>query len=274
MSNPIAFKCPICDNSLTKDGSSYACENKHSFDIAKEGYVNLLPVQQKSSKNPGDSYEMIKSRQEFLEKGYYENLAKTLVTTIISLNPRSLLDSGCGEGYYLQKLRHELTEATLFGIDVSKEAIRFAAKRKLDVQLAVASAYQLPFFNGSFDVVISIFSPISTNELARVLKPDGRVIIVGPGPDHLKGLAIQLFRSAIPHEGNFSLLDSDPRFNLVTEQEVRGEITVAQKDISNLLGMTPYYWRTTPEHKQQLLEISELKAPLQFHIKGYSKSPA
>lgn len=273
MDNPVTFKCPICGNSLTKDTNTYTCESSHTFDVAKEGYVNLLPVQQKSSKKPGDSYEMLKSRHEFLEKGYYRNLAETLIAIIKDLKPRSLLDSGCGEGYYLQKLHRELTGVAICGIDVSKEAIRFATKRKLDVQLAVASAYQLPFFNESFDAAISIFSPVSTDELARVLSPNGKVIVVGPGPDHLKNLAKQLFGSAIPHEGNFNLLDGDPRFSLVAEQEVRSEVTVAHKDISSLLGMTPYYWRTTPEQKQQLLEISKLDTPLQFCIKEYSKSP-
>lgn len=271
MDDRIAFKCPICGNSLAINNGSYACKSKHSFDIAKEDYVNLLPVQQKSSKNPGDNYEMIKSRHDFLEKGYYRNLTETLAVTIKNLKPGSLLDSGCGEGYYLQKICHGLAGATLFGVDVSKDAIRFASKRKLDVQLAVANAYQLPFFDESFDVVTSIFSPISTDELGRVLKADGRAIIVGPGPKHLEGLATQMFGSAIPHEGNFGLLDNHPGFNLVVKQEVQYEITVTQADIVNLLGMTPYYWRVTPEQKQKLTRISELKTPIQFWIKTYSK---
>ena len=125
------FICPICKSKLNIQGKSYLCENNHSFDIAKQGYVNLLPVNKKHSDNPGDSKEMVLSRREFLESGNYDCFTKKLCEIINSLFPDTqkitIADCGCGEGYYDGKLEGISSDYDLFGFDISKEAVRYAA---------------------------------------------------------------------------------------------------------------------------------------------------
>lgn len=269
------FKCPHCELPLALNGRSYRCQNNHTYDIAREGYVNLLLSQHKKSRNPGDSKEMINSRQRFLNKGYYQILADA-VAELVSADDR-VLDIGCGEGYYLAQLRQARPSLQLAGIDMSKTAVRLAAKRKMDAQLsncklAVISAYALPFFDGVFETAVSIFSPISPAETARVLVENGRLLMVGPGEEHLRGLAEQIYDEIVPHEGNHSLLDEAPEFKLQSQQEIKETITVAGEDVHDLLMMTPYYWHSKPEQQEKLANLSQLETTIHFYINEYRRS--
>jgi len=275
---PIVFKCPACQLALTKTAGSYRCDNLHTFDVAREGYVNLLLVQQKRSRQPGDSDEMIKSRKRFLNQQYYQPLAAALVSCLAdSANgfDQRLLDIGCGEGYYLQQLMAaSVDEPGLFcaaGIDVSKLAVRFAAKQKSGAEMAVASAYALPFFSGVFDSLLSVFSPVSSDEAARVLAPGGHLIMVGPGEWHLSGLVSEIYEKPVAHEGNFQVIDEASEFVLEQQIDVKTDISVRLSDIADLLMMTPYYWHISAERKEKLLSKTVLETPLHFVIKIYSK---
>lgn len=276
MKNIVQLKCPVCNQILNRDNNSYICENRHTHDIGKEGYVNLLLAQHKRSKNPGDSDEMIRSRQAFLNKGYYKIVSDTIVQQIDSMpqiSKESILDVGCGEGYYMQgvvdTLAHE--KLSLCGIDISKSAVKLAGKRKLGAILCVASAYDLPFFDESFSTIISVFSPISTLEIERLLKADGKIIMVGPGEEHLKGLTAHIYDEVLPHKGNYSVVDESKNLTFIEQIEIKKEIVVKQEDILDLLRMTPYYWQITVKKKEKILALSELRTIIHFYMRIYSK---
>ncbi|MCK5853989.1 MAG: methyltransferase domain-containing protein, partial [Sulfurovaceae bacterium] len=220
--------------------------------------------------------EMIRSRQAFLNKGYYKIVSDTIVQQIDSMpqiSKESILDVGCGEGYYMQgvvdTLAHE--KLSLCGIDISKSAVKLAGKRKLGAILCVASAYDLPFFDESFSTIISVFSPISTLEIERLLKADGKIIMVGPGEEHLKGLTAHIYDEVLPHKGNYSVVDESKNLTFIEQIEIKKEIVVKQEDILDLLRMTPYYWQITVKKKEKILALSELRTIIHFYMRIYSK---
>jgi len=278
MAKNISFKCPSCDEVLIKENKTYRCQNNHTYDEAKEGYVNLLLAQHKKSKNPGDNDEMIKSRQAFLNKGYYASLSSSIVQIIVSRKEKfnqNILDVGCGEGYYMDEIKKASTDEnlSLSGIDISKTAVKLAGKRKMDALLSVSSAYDLPFFDKSFDTIVSVFSPVSASEIKRLLKSEkGQIIMVGPAEEHLKGLTSYIYDEVLPHKGNYSVLDDAKDFILEEQIEIKEEITVKKEDILDLLRMTPYYWQTTIEIKEKILALDELKTTIHFYIRVYKKS--
>lgn len=236
----MSFSCPLCHQPLSREKNSYICPQRHQFDMAKEGYVNLLPVQHKRSRDPGDSAEMIQARRAFLDAGHYQPLRDAIVAQLrerLDEKATAVLDIGCGEGYYTHAFADVLPEITTFGLDVSKVAIKAAAKRYPQVTLCVASSHRLPFSDTSMDAIIRIYAPCKAEELARVVKPGGWVITATPGPRHLmelKGLIYNEVHLHAPHaeqlEG-FTLQQSD---ELCYPMRLRGDEAVA------LLQMTPF----------------------------------
>ena len=272
------FKCPSCNKPLNSDGKTYRCNNNHTYDKAKEGYVNLLLAQRKKSKNPGDNDEMIKSRQTFLNKGYYEALSSQIVQLIAAMPQgfnQNILDIGCGEGYYMDEIKKASgsdDNLSLSGIDISKTAVKLAGKRKMNALLSVSSAYDLPFFSNSFDTIVSVFSPVSASEIGRLLKSEkSKIIMVGPAEEHLSGLTRHIYDEVLPHKGNYSVLDDEESFVLEEQIEIKKEITVKKEDILDLLRMTPYYWQTTVEIKEKILALEELKTTIHFYVRVYKK---
>ncbi|ETN91534.1 23S rRNA (guanine(745)-N(1))-methyltransferase [Gammaproteobacteria bacterium MOLA455] len=274
------FKCPSCDQALILQDDpqprTYRCNNQHSFDLAREGYLNLLLVQHKHSRNPGDSDEMIRSRQRFLNAGYYEPLSDAIVAAVAkaaSEPEQTVLDLGCGEGYYMQQLRiasaTASTKLKLLGMDISKFAVRLAAKRKMDARLAVDSVYNIPLFENRIDTAISVFSPISAEETARVLKPGGQLIMVGPGAEHLSGLTALIYEQSLPHGGNTAGLEKATQFNLLEQIEIKQTIVVTGSYILDLLKMTPYYWHSRPEQQEMLAKLDKLETLIHFKINIY-----
>ena len=274
------FKCPSCDQALILQDDpqprTYRCNNQHSFDLAREGYLNLLLPQHKRSRNPGDSDEMIRSRQRFLNAGYYEPLSDAIVAAVAkaaSGPEQTVLDLGCGEGYYMQQLRMASATAStklkLLGMDISKFAVRLAAKRKMDARLAVDSVYNIPLFENRVDTAISVFSPISIEETARVLKPGGQLIMVGPGAEHLAGLTALIYEQSLPHGGNTAGLEKASQFNLLEQIEIKQTIDVTGSDILDLLKMTPYYWHSRPEQQEMLAKLDKLETLIHFNINIY-----
>lgn len=301
------FKCPNCDQALIlqpeTQPQTYRCNNQHSFDLAREGYLNLLLAQNKRSRNPGDSDEMIRSRQRFLNAGYYQPLADAIIAAVAKAangTEQSVLDLGCGEGYYLQQLRiasqkvasqkvasQKLASKTtaskdtasdakssnqtlkLLGMDISKFAVRLAAKRKIDARLAVDSVYNIPLFENRIDTAVSVFSPISVEETARVLKPQGKLIMVGPGAEHLSGLTALIYEQSLPHGGNTVSLEKAAQFSLLEQIEIKQTIVVTGSDIIDLLKMTPYYWHSRPEQQEMLTQLDKLETLIHFNINIY-----
>lgn len=276
--NSIKLKCPACGSELALRDKSYICENKHLYDVSKYGYVNLLLANKKNTKTPGDNQEMIMSRSSFLNKGYYQGLSNAVNKSISLVNennqPKKILDIGCAEGYYIDQLKQSFdldSKSLLSGIDISKYAIQLAAKRKMDASLVVANIYDLPFLNQEFDIVYSIFAPIDVDEINRVLCDNGTLIIVGPGEEHLSGLTEHIYDKVISHTGNYNIVDDNEKFKCQEVIEVKENIVVDQDDILDLLRMTPYYWKTTEEKKENILKLTKLNTPIHFYLKVYKK---
>lgn len=242
--------CPICGMPLSKTEQAYRCEKGHSFDIARQGHVNLLTVQQKHSRNPGDTKEQVTSRREFLEGGYYQPIVDTLIRTARELGANGpVLDVGCGEGYYSTRLADAL-QTELTGLDISKEAVRFAAAKYKGRQWLCATAAHIPVPDHSAGLLTSLFALTLPEEFRRVLRQDGLYFQVLAAQDHLLGL-----KNIIYPELKFKEKDSVPDlegFALVKSVPIRFSFTVTGKQVRNLLSMTPHVYRIGKEGAARL----------------------
>lgn len=266
----MSYLCPLCHSPLTLLEKSFVCPAGHQFDKAKEGYVNLLPVQHKRSKDPGDSSEMMQARRAFLDAGHYQPLRDEICQILTRFSPRALLDIGCGEGYYTAGFAQVLDGSVenIWGLDVSKIAIRYAAKRYSQVQFCVASSHRLPFDDQSLDAIVRIFAPCKAQELARVVKAQGVVITASPGPRHLMQLKGLIYQDVVLHSED---VESLPGF--VEEQTLRtgwgmklnGEEAVA------LLQMTPFAWRARPEVWAALKDETAFECETDFIIRVWRR---
>lgn len=257
--------CPKCKCKLNKVDNCYKCNNNHSFDIAKRGYVNLVLG---NSKATGDDKQMVKSRTKFLNHGYYENLRICIGNILTSCKIHTLVDAGCGEGYYTNYFKQIFPASEMYGFDLSKYAIDYACKAKTGVNYCVSSIFHLPLSNESCDGVVSIFAPVDMKENTRILKEKGYFLQVGPGPRHLWELKQELYSDI--YENHVEI--GHDRYKLVKEEYVEDVITIDNKeDIWALFQMTPYYWRTPKENAQRLQGLRKLITTVQFHIALYQK---
>lgn len=257
----MSWLCPLCQAALMHNSTYFYCPQGHQFDRAKEGYVNLLPVQHKRSRDPGDNTDMIQARRAFLDAGHYQPLRDDICARLRSLAPAALLDIGCGEGYYTHAFAETARET--FGLDVSKTAIRIAAKRYPAVQFCVASSQRLPFDNNSLDAVVRIYAPCNPEELARVIRPGGKVITATPGPRHLmelKGLLYDEVRLHAPHSEQL------PGFRLVDSEALAYPMTLSGTEAAALLQMTPFGWRATPDVWQHLRALLQFVCQTDFQL--------
>lgn len=266
--------CPYCKSSLydTKE-RTFACKNNHSFDIAKQGYLNLLPVNQKKSKDPGDNEMMIAARRNFLELGFYDPLIesiKKLVTEKLSFNNDSIVafDAGCGEGYYSEKALNNLSKlkTEILGTDISKYAVKNAAKKYKNNFYFVSSVYNLPIADASTDLILSVFSPFKIEEFQRILSKQGYVIIVSPAPNHLREMAELIYEEFRPHTTNIvenmtTLFGHDSTNRTTFKIDLK-----SAEDLLFLLKMTPYYWSTGIERLENITNKSELSVTCDFNI--------
>lgn len=273
--------CPICKGILNKEEEfkTYKCENNHSYDISKEGYVNLLISNQKRTKNPGDSKEMVLSRIDFLNRGFYKPICDKINELILEYTKKTkkdsieVLDLGCGEGYYLLDLKRYLDEKNIkgnyYGTDVSKDAVKYAAKSDKSVIWAVGNNYHIPSKDKSVDCMISVFSPIDIDECNRVLKDDGIFLRVLPRTNHL----IQL-RNIIYSKVNLNnkVYEGDKEENdYIREENITFDIELNNEELISLLKMTPHYWKSTPENKEKLKTIENLTVTVDMRIGVFRK---
>ena len=264
--------CPNCKEQLIKKDNQYVCKHGHSFDIAKEGYANLLLSNKKNSQFPGDNKEMVSSRVQFLQKGYYEPLANTLKDIIKDTNKKALcvLDAGCGVGYYsihIKEIRDICID--LIGIDISKFAVKVAAKKDKTSNYFVASIFDLPIEDNSVDAILNVFSPKANEEFKRVIKDDGILIQVMPGKKHLYELKELLYKDKtyenepeIQYEG-FELIKSIP---------LAYNINVSKDDLVHLFSMTPYLYKTKIEDIENIKSVEQLNITIDFIIAVWRKS--
>ncbi|MGZ5013523.1 MAG: 23S rRNA (guanine(745)-N(1))-methyltransferase [Methylobacter sp.] len=256
------YLCPLCAASLQLNQKGYVCENNHRFDLAKEGYLNLLPVQFKHSAEPGDNKQMMQARREFLEAGYYEPMAKAVAMIVNANQPTHLLDLGCGEGYYSRKTEAYCSNTMmLHGVDIAKFAIAAAAKKQTNARFIVASANRLPYADQYFDFVLRVFAPSNEHELRRILKPSGLLLTVTPGPRHLWQLKEFIYAEVKEHA-----LENDlPQgFERMDTQRISYKIAPNPQQRIDLLQMTPFAWRANEGVRHAIKDAAELEIEADF----------
>ncbi|QEY18816.1 23S rRNA (guanine(745)-N(1))-methyltransferase [Cellvibrio sp. KY-GH-1] len=268
------LRCPLCKLPLQVNSQGLACENHHQFDRAKEGYFNLLPVHHKNSREPGDAKEQLQARREFLQAGFFEPLKSRLQAVVraqLQTPAQTLLDIGCGEGYFTDGLAETLPQAQIYGLDIAKVGVRLAAKSTLDklrCLYVVASSFDLPFADQSMDMVTRIYAPSKDSELWRVIKDDGYLVIVAPAEDHLLNLRQRIYTQVRPHEAPPVPLG----FRLVGQERLTSALTITDKALCKaLLAMTPFAWRMSIDLRTQI-EEEGLVDQLDFGIHIYRRN--
>lgn len=248
--------CPVCERPLSREDATYRCAAGHSFDVAREGYVNLL-----RQPYPGDTREMLRARRAFLDAGHYRPLAMAVAARVVAhlaatgAGVAALLDAGCGEGYYTAAVCGALRErlpglrADCYGLDVAKDAVRLAARRAPGATFVVGNVKdRLPFADASLAVALDIFAPRNPGELARVLAPDGLLLVVIPAPGHLAEL-----RSAL------GLLEVEPDKERHVAEQLAADFALADRealelplrlsgaDLASLVAMSPSARHVPPD---------------------------
>lgn len=267
------YQCPLCFTPLNFMHNSYRCAENHQFDCAKEGYVNLLPVQHKRSKDPGDNAEMMQARRQFLDAGHYHPMREKVAEKIIQFIPSSntsLLDIGCGEGYYTDYFSRELAKHfekyTVLGLDVSKVAVRYAAKRYKSVCFCVGTSHRLPFSNNSLGGVVRIYAPCKAQELSRVLVSKGMLITVTPAAEHLQELKALIYDEVKLHPTK----DEDlPNFSLIDSCQLNYKMALTGQEAYELLMMSPFAWRASEQVKENLQQTEVKEYTADFLIRVY-----
>lgn len=257
--------CPVCKSALTISDKAAVCPSGHSFDIAREGYINLL-LSSKSGDLVGDSKASARSRRDFLNKGYYAPL-KDALTALFASRQGTVLDICCGEGYYTSALG-ENPALDVYGFDLAKEMVRLAAKRGKATYF-VANIAAIPVTDESFDWAVHLFAPFHEKEFARVLKPGGTLYSVVPGSRHLWGLKTKLYDTPYLNDEALPAADS---LTLKGTRKVSARITLgSMQDIEALFQMTPYYYHTSPKDKAKLEGLNSLSTDIEFVIAQYEK---
>lgn len=257
--------CPVCGGGLTQAGRSLRCGAGHCFDLAKEGYVNLL-LGSRPGDATGDNKEAARFRRDFLNKGYYAPLREALCARYARRAGR-LLDFCCGEGWYTAALG-ALPGLEVWGFDLSREMVRLAAKRSPALRLFVANLARLPVAEGSFDWATLLFAPFQEEALLRILKPGGGLTLAVPGRRHLFGLKQAVYDR--PYE-NDEALPPTRRLRLLGTEKLSDRITLASReDIQALFRMTPYYYRSSPADRAKLEGLDRLDTEIEFVLAEYA----
>lgn len=241
-----AFACPICQENLTLIETSLKCSNRHSFDLAKFGYVNLAPQIKQSANYDKENFQ---NRQQILEAGFYQAILEG-ISDILATKPsaKTILDIGCGEGFYSRKLQEAHPDKTFYAFDISKDSVQIAAKSEPNwaVNWFVGDLARLPINDTSMDILLDIFSPANYGEFRRVLSKDGILIKVVPTENHLKEI-----RQMVQEQ-----LTKKDYSNQDIREHFQEHFSIQSSQIASLTKPI------TTEQRQALLSMT----PLLFHV--------
>ena len=250
------YLCPVCSQRLRREERRYTCPQGHSFDIARQGYVNLLTVQQKHSLDPGDTRQQVMARRAFLEAGFYAPISQALNQAALDYGAQGeILDVGCGEGYYSARLALALG-LPLTGLDISKEAVRCAAGQYKACAWLCATAAHIPVPDGSVGTLSSLFALTLPGEFRRVLRKNGLFLQVLAAEDHLLGLKSIVY-DALTHKQK-DTSPALPGFALLESRHISFCFTAEGEQIQHLLAMTPHLFRIGKAGAQRLTETPVL----------------
>ena len=269
MKEKTIFKCPVCGDVLYKENNTLKCEKRHSYDISSQGYVNLSMNQ--SGKTHGDDTLMVSARRNFLSFGYYKKLCDAISDAVVSSNGKTVLDAGCGEGYYTKQMG-ENEGVTVYGIDISKKAVAYASKLCKGESFGifcVGSVYGMPYFDSSFDTIVNVFSPLALDEYKRLLRSNGTVVLAVPNPEHLIELKKAVYDTVrIKDETN----DTLEGFELTDKKIIKYKFLPNDtKTVTDLFSMTPYYYTTPASKRSKLESIPPFEITADFSVLTYKK---
>ncbi len=253
------IRCPVCKEALHREENTYKCIHGHSFDIAREGYVNLY---RHKSETSGDNKEMILARRNFLNKDHYRFLLEELNRCIDEDDV--LVDLACGEGYYTSRFKAK--DRT--GIDLSKQGLRYASKSDKDGTYILSSIFDVPLYDRCADKVLTIFAPIAKEEIVRILKEEGRFLLVRPDEDHLFELKEALYEKPYRNDAEDIKIDG---LGEEKQLKIRQKAILNKEELHDLFLMTPYSNTTSPSDKKKLDSCDELSVTFAFIIDIYKK---
>ncbi|HYN50648.1 MAG TPA: methyltransferase domain-containing protein [Thermoleophilaceae bacterium] len=242
--------CPHCGLSLEAGGGSVRCPNGHSFDVARQGYLSLLPGD--AQLGSADTAPMVAARERFLGAGHFDPLADALAETAereLETGPEgSILDLGAGTGWYLSRLLERLPGRTGLALDLSKHALRRAALAHERIGAVAADAWQsLPVRDGAAALAISVFAPRNGPELARVLKPGGALIVALPTEHHLAELVEALGLLSVDQYKRERLAAKlDPHFGVAHESPLEWTLELDRAAVRDAVTMGPSSAHTDP----------------------------
>ncbi|HGL8338036.1 TPA: putative RNA methyltransferase [Streptococcus pneumoniae] len=236
-----AFACPICQENLTLLETNFKCCNRHSFDLAKFGYVNLAPQIKQSANYNKENFQ---NRQQILEAGFYQAILDAVSDLLASSKTTTtILDIGCGEGFYSRKLQESHSEKTFYAFDISKDSVQIAAKSEPNwaVNWFVGDLARLPIKDANMDILLDIFSPANYGEFRRVLSKDGILIKVIPTENHLKEIRQRVQDQLTNKEySNQDIKDHfQEHFTILSSQTASLTKTITAEQLQALLSMTP-----------------------------------
>ena len=236
-----AFACPICQENLTLVESSLKCNNRHSFDLAKFGYVNLAPQIKQSANYDKENFQ---NRQQILEAGFYQAILEVVSDLLSnSKNAKTILDIGCGEGFYSRKLQESHPEKTFYAFDISKDSVQIAAKSESNwaVNWFVGDLARLPIKDASMDILLDIFSPANYGEFRRVLSKDSILIKVIPTKNHLKEIRQKVQDQLTNKEYSNQDIKNhfQNNFTILSSKTASLTKTITADQLQALLSMTP-----------------------------------
>ncbi len=264
------LRCPVCGADVSLINRTLKCEDNHCFDLAKEGYANLL-LSGKSGDNTGDNKEMARSRRDFLNCGYYSVLADAVGECVkkYTSDGDAVLDICCGEGYYTDYISKRYSR-DYYGFDISKNMVRLAAKRKCGATFFVANISSVPVKSGSVKLAFHLFAPFHAVEFGRILANGGVIVSAVPGKNHLFGLKRVLYNT--PYTNDEQPPESDG-LTLIDTVRVKSTVTLnGQQNINALFSMTPYYYHTPSEGMKRLEALDTLTTEIEFVLYIYKKA--
>jgi 23S rRNA (guanine745-N1)-methyltransferase len=278
--------CPACRRPLAAAGAALRCDDGHAFDVAREGYANLLLTRRRRARAVGDTPEMVAARAAFLARGHYARLADAVADLVLRhLRERGaasgcVLEPGCGTGYYLGRLHDRLlaegvAAPCLFGTDVSKHAVRRAARAHPEASFLVADTRTgIPLADHAAVALLDVFAPRDAAEFARVLAPGGLLVVVSPGPAHLAELAARVDLLGIQPEKQRAVADGlAPWFRPLEARRLRYAMELGGAEAAELARMGPSAHHLTPAALAAAERLDRLEVTADFHLGAYAATP-
>ena len=275
-----ALACPLDGKALRRDSAAWRCADGHTFDVASQGYTHLLPVQNKRSRDPGDSEEMVAARRRFLDAGHYQRIADAARCAVLAESAPGAtvrcLDAGCGEGYYLRRLADSAAQSdnpqalALLGLDISKWAVLAAAKQDKRSGWVVGSNANLPVRPSTLDRVLCMFGFPVYAEFARVLREGGELLQVDAGADHLRELR-EIIYPALKEE-RAAATTVPEGFTLKSSAPVRYPLDlIGQAQIADLLAMTPHLYRASPSGRSKAAALTAITVTVDVRLNCFRR---